>query len=229
MRKLLILSIVLLSINDQLLAQCNPYFLLKQGASWEMTSYNAKDKVQGKSRHEVVAFSETSSGFESTVKMTAFDKNDKESFTSELDISCTDQVMEFDMRQFMASESMKSFESMKMDITGDNLEYPSSLSVGDELKPGKLNMQISGASSMPMAMNFTIEIVDRKVEARENITTPAGTFDCYKISSTVKTKTVMKVEAKSVEWVSEGRGVVKTMSYNKNGKMMGYSLLTKLD
>ena len=229
MKKLLILSVALFAMNSQMLAQCNPYFLMKQGASWEMTSYNAKDKPQGKTKHEVIAFSETSNGFESTLKMTAFDKKGEESFASELGISCADQVMEFDMRQFMASESMKSFESMNMEITGDNLEYPSSLSVGDELKPGKMTIQIAGSSTMPMSMNFTIEIVNRKVEGREKITTPAGTFDCYKISSTIKTKTIMKVEIKSVEWVSEGRGVVKTESYNKNGKMMGYSLLTKLD
>lgn len=229
MKNLLILSFGLIVITNQLLAQCNPYFHLKQGASWEMTSYNAKDKIQGKSKHEVIAFNETSNGFESTVKMTAYDKNDKESLVSELGISCSDQVMEFDMRQFMAAGSMKSFESMNMEIKGDNLEYPSSLSVGDELKPGKMTLEMTGASAMPMTMNFTVEILNRKVEAREKITTPAGTFDCYKITSVVKTKTVMKVEVKSVEWVAEGKGVVKTMSYSKNGKMIGYSLLTKLD
>lgn len=229
MKKLLILSFGLFVITNQLLAQCNPYFHLKQGASWEMTSYNAKDKAQGKTKHEVIAFNEISNGFESTLKMTVYDKKDKESFVSELGISCSDQVMEFDMRQFMASGSMESFKSMNLEIKGDNLEYPSSLSVGDELKPGKMTMEMTGDSAMPMAMNFTVEIVNRKVEALEKITTPAGTFDCYKISSVVKTKTIMSVEVKSVEWVSEGRGVVKTMSYNKNGKMLGYSLLTKLD
>jgi hypothetical protein len=229
MKNLLALSFVLFVFANQLQAQCNPYFQLKQGASWEMTSYNAKDKQEGRTKHEVIAFNETSDGFESTLKMTAYDKKDKESFVSEFAFSCANQVIEFDMRQFMASESMESFKSMNMEITGDNLEYPASLTVGDELKPGKMTLEMAGSSAMPMAMNFTVEIANRKVEAREEITTPAGTFDCYKISSLVKTKTVMKMEMKSVEWVAEGRGVVKTMSYNKNGKMIGYSLLTKLN
>ena len=229
MKKLMIVSFIIIMISDQLLGQCNPYFHMQQGASWEMTSYSANDKVQGRSEHEVVSYNETTNGFESTVKITVFDKKDKESFESELGISCVDQVMKFDMKQFMSSESMKSFESMEMDITGDNLEYPSTLAVGDELKPGKMKMQISGATAMPMAMNFSIEIVNRKVEARENITTPAGTFDCYKISSTIRTKTVMKVEGRSIEWVSNGKGVVKSESYNKNGKIMSYSLLTRFE
>ncbi len=228
MRKVFILSLVVFAINNQVEAQCNPYFNVKEGASWEMTSYNAKGKTQGKTKHEVISFSETSSGYESVVKMTAYDKKDKESFQTELGISCADQVMKFDMKQFMMQSSLESMKSMEMEITGDNLEYPSSLSVGDALKSGKMNIKIGG-SGMPMAMNMSMEIVNRKVEARESITTPAGTFDCYKISSTVKTKTVMKVEAKSVEWVSEGQGVVKTESYNKGGKLVGYSVLTKVN
>lgn len=228
MKKILILSLFVFTISNQAKSQCNPYFNVKEGVSWEMTSYNAKGKTQGKTKHEVISFSETSSGYESVVKMTAYDKKDKESFQTELGISCADQVMKFDMKQFMMQSSLESMKSMEMEITGDNLEYPSSLSVGDALKSGKMNIKIGG-SSMPMAMNMTVEIVNRKVEARESITTPAGTFDCYKISSTVKTKTVMRVEVKSVEWVSEGQGVVKTESYNKGGKLIGYSLLTKLN
>jgi len=226
MKKLFTLIVLVLVIGHQVMAQCNPYFNMKEGASWEMTSYSAKGKAQGKSRNEVISFDETSNGYESVLKVTVFDKSDKKAFESELGISCADQVMQFDMKQFMAPGSLESMQSMEMEITGDNLEYPPSLSVGDVLKPGKMNIE-AGSANIPMKINISIEIVDRKVEAFESVTTPAGTFECYKISSTVKTKTIMSFEAKTIEWVAEGQGVIKTESYSKKGKLTGYSLLTK--
>lgn len=226
MKKVFILSIAALVFGLQSTAQCNPYFNMKDGASWEMTSYNGKGKAQGKSKYEVVSFNETSNGYESVLKLSVYDENDKKSFESELGISCADQMMQFDMKQFMAPGSLEAMKSMEMEITGDNLEYPPSLSVGDVLKPSKMNIQ-AGSANIPVKINISVEIVDRKVEAYESVTTPAGTFDCYKISSTIKTKTIMKMEAKSVEWVAEGQGVVKTESYSKKGKLIGYSLLTK--
>jgi hypothetical protein len=38
---------------------------------------------------------------------------------------------------------------------------------------------------------ITSHIKERKVEAKENITTPAGTFDCYRISSIVEAEVDM--------------------------------------
>jgi len=73
---------------------------------------------------------------------------------------------------------------------------------------------------------MNVWITNRKVEAIEDITTPAGTFTCYKISSDVETKMMMKISIKSVEWYAKNVGTVRTESYNNNGKLTGYTLLT---
>jgi hypothetical protein len=76
-----------------------------------------------------------------------------------------------------------------------------------------------------------VKIFNRKVEAKEDITTPAGNFTCYKISYDMESSTKVmgmnnKVNLKGVDYVSEGTGVVKTESYNKKGSLSSYSLLT---
>jgi hypothetical protein len=78
---------------------------------------------------------------------------------------------------------------------------------------------------------MTVTITDRKVVGKESVTTPAGTFDCFKITSnsTIKTKTVVGItmEFSAIEWLAPKAAIVKSESYKK-GKLQGYTLLTKL-
>lgn len=81
-------------------------------------------------------------------------------------------------------------------------------------------------------MTMTMNVKNRKVEAKEDITTPAGTFSCYKVSSEMETEMgqmmPIKVSIKTVEWFSENTGVVRSESYKSNGKLQGYSILSSL-
>jgi hypothetical protein len=68
------------------------------------------------------------------------------------------------------------------------------------------------------------------VVGKESITTPAGTYDCYKITSDIATQTQMgikmNINVSSIEWITSKLGVVKSESYNKNDKLMGYTILS---
>jgi hypothetical protein len=64
------------------------------------------------------------------------------------------------------------------------------------------------------------------VLAEETLNTPAGKFDCFKISQKVFMKTLGKIEINSIEWYSEDVGMVKSETYDKKGKLKTYSLLT---
>ena len=75
---------------------------------------------------------------------------------------------------------------------------------------------------------MTIYVTDRAVEARESLTTSAGTFDCIKITQKETTKMIVKIQATSKEWYAENIGMVRSESYNKKGKLTGYSVLTKI-
>ena len=70
---------------------------------------------------------------------------------------------------------------------------------------------------------------DRKVEKREDITTSAGTFNCIVISQTISTKMMVRIKASSKECYAENVGMVRSESYNKKGKLLGYSELTKFN
>ena len=79
-------------------------------------------------------------------------------------------------------------------------------------------------------MSMDMDITNRKVEGKESVTTPAGTFECYKISYDMFSKmSIMKMNFKNIEYLSENSGVVRTESYRSNGSLMSYTVLTKYE
>jgi hypothetical protein len=116
---------------------------------------------------------------------------------------------------------------MEMEMKMDNLEFPSNLKEGQTLKDASFEMT---AKNSPMPMKFNFNITDRKVEGKESVTTPAGTFDCFKISEKTHSKMMISnMEFTTVQYIAEKYGAVKTETYRSNGKLMGYSLLTKFE
>ena len=72
-----------------------------------------------------------------------------------------------------------------------------------------------------------IDVTDRKVEALEKITTPAGTFDCMKITSVCFTKMLIKSETEMTDWYAPNVGLVRSETYQR-GKLLTFSELTDL-
>lgn len=225
MRTLLLLTLCFATTFT--FAQCNEFYQLNEGSEWELESYNAKGKLTGKNKQKVTSFEGTSDSFVATVQSTIYDKKDKEVMSGELDFKCDGGTMIVDMRNFINEEQMKMFENYDMQVEAENLEIPNGLSVGQSLKDGSVTITVSNG---PMPMNMSVSITDRKVLAKESITTPAGTFECYKISSnsTVNTKMGigMTLNYSTIEWLAPKVAIVKSESY-RNGKLQGYTLLTK--
>src|SRR5690606_23634060 len=117
--------------------------------------------------------------------------------------------------------------NMEMDISGTDIEIPNNLSVGQELNDAHVSMKVSMAV---MKMETLVNMINRKVEKKESVTTPAGTFDCYVIYSDNETIIMKKSHIfPSRVWLTEGVGMVKQESYNKDGDLISSSLLTKFN
>jgi hypothetical protein len=78
-------------------------------------------------------------------------------------------------------------------------------------------------------MKMMAEVTNRKVEAQEDISVKAGTFNCYKFSSTVNGSAMgIKTKTSNIDWYARGIGVVRTESYDKNGKLQSYTELVEV-
>lgn len=201
-------------------SQCNPFYNLSENAEWEMQTYNAKGKPDGKQLNKVSKLVENNNGWVATINSTLYDKKDKELQQMTFDLVCTDGKIEVDLENYIPQQTLESFKNMDMKMEGENLILPEELEVGQKLDDGQL--KISG----DLPFDITISINDRKVEGRETITVPAGTFEVYKISYTTNIKSLMNAEMKGIEYVARDIGVVKTETFNKKGKLQSYSELT---
>lgn len=222
-RAILFLVVTVFSvISLQSQNECNPYMTLVEGNSWEVETYNAKDKYQGKNAYEVVSVEEDGNTLIATVKFTAFDKKDEEVMSDEMTFECKDGVIKMDMSKHIPKETMESLESMNFEIKTESMSMPEKLEVGQQLDEGSVSMSVDGV----IPINIKVEVVDRKVESKGTVSVPAGNFDAFKVSSTIKTTGMIKTESKSVEFIAEGVGVVRTESYNKKGKLDSYTVLS---
>lgn len=225
--RILFITLFFLSEITLVSAQCNQYYQLSDGSEWEMESYNPKGKLTGRQTQKVTSFSGGANSFTATVLSTIYDKKDKEVMRGDLEFKCQGGTMIVDMRNFINEEQLKAFQNYELSIEADNLEIPNNLSVGQELSDGTVTLT---ASDSPLPMNMSVHITNRKVVGKESVTTPAGTFECFKITSnsTVNTKMGLGVTFNftTIEWLAPEVAVVKSESY-RNDKLQGYTLLTR--
>ena len=215
----LLICSLLISLSSVSQSACKAYYPFEEGSKFEITNYDKKGKKEGAVNYEVTTIENNVA----TIKTIILDNKDKEITTTEYKITCDGNSISIDFKSLMNSDMFKQYKDMEMDITGTNIELPNDLQVGQSLKDASLNMAIDMGG---MKMNMSVNILNRKVNAKESITTPAGTFECYALSYDSEMKVGLKMTFKLKEWIAEGVGVVKSESYNKNGKLMGYSELT---
>ncbi len=226
MKKIIVL--VLISsflISSSAFAQCNTYYNFKEGSKWELETFNKKGSKTGIVKYFIKDYTALNNGYKAVVNMIITNKKGKQTRDGNFAARCKNGMTYFDMEQFIPEESLKAFGNMKLTVTGEELEWPGTLSTGMRLKDG--HIEVKGDQGFPL--NLKMDIVDRKVVGKEKITTPAGTFDCYKITYKMKMKTIISIELGVTQWMAKGIGTIKAENYNKSGKMIAYSVISKYD
>ena len=218
---------LLITVYNQVFAQeCQPFYLVEKGGIREMANYDKKDKLTGTTIQTVKDIMITGNKTDWTIGTVSKDEKGKEISSGDLHMSCEDGIFKMDMKNFIDEETMKSFEGMEITMDATDLDYPNELIVGQALKDANISIKVTNAGMT--IMNMVVKIYDRKVEALEEITTPAGTFSCYKMTSTIETKTMFSVVVKSTDWMAMKVGPVRTETYDKTGKLMSYTILTSM-
>jgi hypothetical protein len=225
-RIIVLLSVVLFGLS--VFAQDCEYFIAEQvGKKIETQDFDAKDKLTSKSITEVISNAIVDGKQEVVVENESFDKDDVSSGKSQLTYYCVDGNFEVDMKSMLDQNQMAGYEGMSIDYTTENMVYPNNMSAGMTLKDGYVEAIILNEGIK--MVTFRVDVKNIQVEAVESITTPAGTFEAYKISSDITSKTgFIKIQMSSVQWLVKNVGAVRTETYNKKGKLIGYSVISSI-
>lgn len=205
---------------------CEGFFPFEQDTEMEMTYYDKKGKVSTINQIVVEDIFEEEEGTEVQVATTVKDKKGEEVFSGKYTIKCVEDGYEVDVSNIINPALLKSAYGMELEVDGDAMVFPENLKIGQTLPDASAT--IDAMSNDIKIMSFKFDITDRKVESKEEVTTPAGTFECYKISYNFNSKILIaKKKYRIVQWVSKDVGLVKEETYNKKGKLDSSAELTK--
>lgn len=228
MKKILFLLIFFCSY--QLLAQeCSEYFKLSKGMKIEMVSYDKKDKPVATVKTEVVDMKPVNGGMLLVLDSQTFDTKGRLLAKGQASGKCNKGDYITDVRN-ISSDMIPKAADIKVNIDGDKMVYPAGMKVGDKLPDAAINITSTLASGMNL-MSISATIANRKVESLETVETPAGKFDCLKITYAMNTKMKL-LGSKSMictEYLAKGVGVVKQEQFDEKGKKQSSMMLTKLE
>jgi hypothetical protein len=182
--KKLFLLIACLVVTSALFAQdCSHYLYLQKNKTIEMTGYNKKGDVMSKSVSKVSDVQTSSGVTTANVASEIYDKNGKLMGSSTSNYSCNGGVISMQMHINTNQNSKQAGDKPGADMNikvsnngGNSEEYPLNMKVGDHLKDYTSQVMIGNGAAA------TVKVTDRQVLAKESVTTPAGTWECFKIS-----------------------------------------------
>jgi hypothetical protein len=223
--KILLLFLLTTGSRVSFAQTCEGYFPVIKGAVMESTSYSDKGKKQSVQKVTIKDVEKNGDEFIIRVLSDIKDEKDKLISQGEYEAHCEKGVFFINMKSMISAEQMKAWRDMNVSIQADDMEYPVDFAPGQKLADAHLSVNVSmNDMNMP---GFFIDITERVVEGKETITTPAGTFECMKVSSKQKIKNIVSYEMRAIEWLAKGKGVVRVETY-KGEKMKGYTELTSL-
>lgn len=231
------LVIACLALTPSFAQDCAKCLFLQKDKTIEMTIYDKKGEANGREVYQVKDVSTTGGATTGTINSELFDKNGSSKAKASSTVQCNGGEMRIDMKFMLPPQENQQFGgSAEVNAQNSYLSYPSTMKVGDMLPDGNLSIDLShsaspgappaggpppgpGAPPPPpgFGKSMTMVISNRKVEGQENITTTAGTWNCFRISykskMTVKTGPFgFPVSIEGTEWYAPGFGIVKTQS-----------------
>lgn len=209
----LILVCAFMCIGVIVFGQCS-YYYLQNNKTITIGMFDNKGKDNGKYLYKISDVSKSGEVSTATVQSEVLDKKGKVIGGGKGTMQCKNGVLMIDMKTLLNPQQMQQFKNAKLEAKGAYMEYPASLSVGQMLPDGSFDMDIQMDGGLQS--NVSIEVTNRKVEAKEKVTTPAGTWDAYKITYDSKTTITMgiaiPVKVQITEWFVPNFGMVKSSS-----------------
>lgn len=230
MKKLIAAAIAVTMLVPLAKAQsCSDFINASNGKKLVYSNMDGKGNEQGKINYTSTKKDASTVTYHTEV----IDKKGQTMGSSDSEIKCNGDALRIDMKSFVPPASAKQLG--KMQVTGEAkyLVYPLNVKAGQTLEDGTMTMNITNDGHQMGDMQM--DITNRKVEQAETVSTPAGSFDSFRISYDAMVKIKMMgigfpVHMHVVEWFSPKIArPVKSETYTKNGKLAGTMQLVSIN
>jgi hypothetical protein len=223
------ITILFLALTTLLSAQQNictsSYMSFTEGTEFEYSGYDKKGKLTTISSQHIETIDEVDGGFQANVHFKLTSDKGEEVSKGVYEMLCKGDVIYMDLSNLLNPSALAAFKDMEVEVENEQMDLPNKLTIGQMLQEGAITMKAK-MEGMTL-LNMRVRIYDRKVEKMERIKTPAGTFDCVKITEQTEIKMGLKRTMASATWYAVGVGMVKTEVYDKKGEVESSTVLTK--
>lgn len=205
--------------------------LFVKGVSITTTTYDEKGKLVSTGTSTIKEVTKTASSATAEMHVSTVDAKSREMGSADVKMRCENGKFYMDMKNFASTSNARMGADFTFEFEGLDMEYPGNMSVGMKLPDAHVVMNTKNKGTQ--FSTTTIKMYNRKVVAKENKTTPAGTFDCWKIEYDIDFEMVMamgKLPIKprhSIEWFTPKIGTVYSESY-KESKLESHSEISKI-
>ena len=224
MKRLVIIIISVIMTVGGASAQ-NIFFSVKEGTKLLYANLNAKGSAESYSRLTIQKVEGSGNNLSINYVSQALDKNRKPLNDAPIEVplkvTITNGIVEWDMKSF-AAPGTEGF----VEIEGGKIRIPSSLAPGDKLDDVLYTMTLN----MGFKIRTEIALTEQSCLAIEDVTVPAGTFKCHKITQTSKATVMRKtVTTKTLSWYAPNIGTVKSETYDEKGKIQSSTVLQAIE
>lgn len=213
---------------------CNSLVFFKKGAVIEAKSYDGAGNETASQETKILDVKEEGSMTVAYMEGKDTDKSDGKTTAVNYSYKCDGEKIYFDVASLFRTAAKNGDASFESSL----IEYPLHFEEGQVLPDatGTMSSEKNGRKS-----TIRYYYKDRKVEGKEKVTTPAGSWDCFKVTNTVeaemdiagmserarKMMEAMKGQAKmsTATWFAPGFGIVKMEAY-RNGKLESKNVVT---
>ncbi|MBW6479602.1 MAG: hypothetical protein K0B37_09260 [Bacteroidales bacterium] len=227
-----LLFVFLLLITTGILAQdCDLYFPLVENKGVQYQNFNRRERLESTQDVMVKKVTLHSDHTEALLSTRYYDNRERLQHETEFTVRCKGNELVLDVQSLIDPAMLDGFKDMEINVSSIDIVIPDHLKIGDNLPDAGMTMSVSAAGMR--ITEIEINITDRKVEAIESITTPAGTFECFKITYATHTQSrtmgmTNRLASSSVEYYAPGVGNVRTEIYDKNQRLESYTVLSKI-
>lgn len=221
MRNIFIALFALIITPTTAQGTCSPFYPSEEGKTFVIHQFDKRDRLSTIAEHTITDVTDNTIDFDMKLK----DHRAKEIVSGEFKVTCRDGETILEPEALISPNLIQQYRNMEYTISGDGIKFPNTLEVGQNLSDGEIFMKVDAGI---MNMSMTIIMADRKVERKEQVTTPAGTFDCYVITYTNRLEMGMAQTNYSTQWVASGIGMVKEETRKQNGRLVSKSVLQEI-
>lgn len=202
-------------------ADCSVFFPFDKGKQLLYKHYDEDGQLVNTSEVSVLLVRSAPDGsVEAEISSIVRDEEGVEDFSGEYVISCKEDKLYMDITSTLSPAMLKAFQGMELTLKGDYVTLPNELEIGQNLSSAITN--ITAGKGGVQVVSMDIRVTRREVEGKDEITTPAGTFSCYKVTQTTSVEMMITKSFDIIEYYAVGVGLIRSETRNREGKLVGY-------